>query len=301
MYRIHSCPCCGSLDLDAYPAGVAPFIVEYVLEGVPTSSRLMACRHCAFRFYETRYDDAEATRLYSDYRGERYFAVRHRHEPWYTRKFNDGLATTGGIDIRRDEIARWLRDLSGDAAPMTALDYGGDRGQFLPNEPGLERFVYDISGVTPEPGVVAFATEKDLGDRTFDAILISQVLEHVSDVGHILDHVKRLSARRAGVIIEVPFEHFDLKFMGRSERYQRYVDRVLHSPVSRAFDFYSAVFRLKLGVIPPLGFPRMHEHINYFDGRSLRAALETRGFEVVTVEQTTTSSGKVWLALARAG
>jgi hypothetical protein len=43
----------------------------------------------------------------------------------------------------------------------------------------------------------------------------------------------------------------------------------------------------------------MHEHINYFDGRALRAALGTRGFDVVLCEQTTTSSGAVWLALAR--
>lgn len=301
MYRIDSCQCCGSLALDAYPAGVAPFIVEYVLESRASSSRLMECRGCAFRFYETRFDDAEASRLYADYRGARYFRVRNHHEPWYTRAFNDGLSKTGGIDVRRREVGGWLAELAGKKKIRSVLDYGGDRGQFLPVEPALERFVYDISGVTPEPGVTAFAREAELEGRTFDAIVVSQVLEHVSDVAHILDHVRTLaSPEGAALIVEVPDEHFNLRLIGRSARYQAYVDRVLATqPFARAFDFYSAAFRTKLGVIPPLGFPRMHEHINYFDGRSLRSALETRGFEVVSCHRRTTSSGRVWLALAR--
>ena len=301
MYRTDTCQCCGSLDLEAYPAGIAPFIVEYVLQGLTSSSRLMECRQCTFRFYETRFDDAEAARLYADYRGERYFRVRHRHEPWYTRAFNDGLATTGGVDIRRREIGSWLRQLAGPRSLSRVLDYGGDRGQFLPDEPGLARFVYDISGVKPEPGVTAYAAEAELTGQTFDGIVISQVLEHVSDVAHVLDHVRSLAAPSgAALIVEVPFEHFELRLIGKSARYQAYVDRVLRTqPLARALDFYSAVFRTQLGIIPPLGFPRMHEHINYYGGRALRAALTTRGFEVVSCEQTTTSSGKVWLALAR--
>ena len=301
MYRIDRCQCCGSVELEAYPAGVAPFIVEYVLEGHASSSRLMECRGCAFRFYETRFDEAEAARLYADYRGERYYRVRHRHEPWYTRAFNDGLAKTGGVDARRREIATWLAEHAGLSKITSVLDYGGDRGQFLPVLPGLDRFVYDISGVAPEPDVTAFSSEAELDGRTFDAIVISQVLEHVSDVAHILDHARSLAAPGGALlVVEVPSEHFDLRWMGKSARYQAFVDRVLGTqPFARAFDFYSAVFRTRLGVIPPFGFPRMHEHINYFDGRSLRAALSARGFEVLACEERTTSSGPVWLALAR--
>lgn len=299
MYRIDACQCCGSRELESYPAGIAPFIVEYVLDGQAASSRLFECKACGFRFYETRYDDAEAAKLYGGYRGERYFRVRHRHEPWYTRAFNEGLGTTGGIEVRRNEIGAWIDRLRPSAT--TVLDYGGDRGQFLPVRSTLTRCVYDISGVEPQPGVTAFATRAELGEQTFDAIVMSQVLEHASEVGHILDHARALAAPGAAIVVEVPFEHFDLRFMGRSDRYQRYVDTVLRAPVlSRAFDFYSAAFRLKLGVIPPLGFPRMHEHINYFSGPSLRAALATRGFEVVSCSQEKTSSGRVWLALARA-
>jgi hypothetical protein len=299
MYRVDSCQCCGSRELDSYPAGIAPFIVEYVLDGKAESSRLFECKACGFRFYETRYTDAEAATLYGDYRGERYFRVRHRHEPWYTRAFNEGLGKTGGIEVRQNEIGAWIDRLRPSAT--TVLDYGGDRGQFLPVRPTLTRYVYDISGVEPEPGVTAFATRADLGRRTFDALVLSQVLEHGSEVGQILDHARALATRGAALVVEVPFEHFDLRLMGRSPRYQRYIDTVLRTPVvSRAFDFYSAACRLKLGVIPPLGFPRMHEHINYFSGQSLRAALDTRGFEVVSCSQETTSSGRVWLALARA-
>lgn len=294
MYRVDACQCCGGRALDAYPAGVAPFIVDYVLGGQAESSQLLECRSCAFRGYATRFTDDEAARLYRDYRGERYFRVRHRHEPWYTRAFNDALGKAGGVEARQAEIAGWIADLCPTATSV--LDYGGDRGQFLPAKPGLERFVYDISGVTPVAGVSAFT-----GERTFDAIVISQVLEHVSDVGKILDHARSLAAPGAALIVEVPYEHFDLRWLPKSHLYQAYVDRVLGTPlVKTALDFYSAAFRLKLGVIPPLGFPRMHEHINYFCDRALRAALGTRGFEVVSCEATTTSSGRVWLALGRA-
>jgi hypothetical protein len=64
MYRVDACSCCGGRDLSSYPAGMAPFIVEYVLDGQATSSRLLECRTCSFRFYETRYTDEEAAKLY---------------------------------------------------------------------------------------------------------------------------------------------------------------------------------------------------------------------------------------------
>ncbi|MFI5298744.1 MAG: class I SAM-dependent methyltransferase [Polyangiales bacterium] len=301
MHRIDRCPCCDGGWLDAYPAGVAPFIVERALGGVWSSSRLMVCRDCDFRFYETRYDDDEAARLYADYRGEQYFRLRHKHEPWYTRAFNEDLGRLGGVEARRAEIATWIATHRGARPIASVLDYGGDRGQFLPIDPKLDRFVFDISGVEPEPGVTAFSTREAIAGRTFDAIVLSQVLEHVSDVAGILDHVRALAAPTGAiVIVEVPDEHFDLRWLGRSARYQRHVDRVLsRQPFARAFDFYSAAVRVKLGMIPPLGFPRMHEHINYFEGRSLRAALEKRGLEVVVCEKHVTEAASHWLAIAR--
>jgi SAM-dependent methyltransferase len=300
MYRIDICQCCGSRDLDAYPAGVAPFITDYVLRGVHESSQLLVCRACSFRFYETRYTHEEAARLYGGYREAPYFEVRHRHEPWYTRAFNDSLGGLGGVEARRAEVEAWLDALRPGAE--TVLDYGGDRGQFLPVREGLERCVYDISRVKPEAGVVAFGSEAELGERTFDAVLVSQLLEHVSEVGRVLDHIRRLCAPGAALVVEVPAEHFDLRFVGRTPRYQRWIASILGTPgLATLTDLYSTVFRVKFGVIPPLGFARMHEHINYFDGASLRAALRVRGFEVVSVERTTTSSGLVWVALARAG
>lgn len=300
MYRVDACQCCGGRALEAYPAGVAPFIREYVLAGRSESTRLLTCRACGFRFYETRYTDEEAARLYRDYRGERYFEVRHRHEPWYTRAFNERLSAETGHEARQAEIGAWIDELHPNAASV--LDYGGDRGQYLPPRPGRERFVYDISGVTPVAGVKAFATPAALGDRQFDAIVVSQVLEHVSDVGGILDHVRSLAAPGSAVVVEVPDEHFNLRWLPRRSRmYQSYVDRVLGTPgVRTALDFYSAAFRTKLGLVPPLGFPRMHEHINYFDGGALRAAFQTRGLDVVRCEKTTTSYGRVWLTLGRA-
>jgi hypothetical protein len=192
MYRIDQCPCCDGRELDAYPAGIAPFIAEYALDGSNAPTRLFRCRACSFRFFEHRFTDEEAARLYAGYRGERYFQVRNRHEPWYTRTFNTQLSKTGGVAERRETIAALVR--AHHAPIRSILDYGGDRGQFLPDLAGVERFVFDISGVPAEPGVTAFSSAAQVEGRTFDAVLASQLLEHVSDVSAVLQHIRALAA-----------------------------------------------------------------------------------------------------------
>lgn len=298
MYRIDQCPCCGGRELDAFPAGVAPFIAEYALEGHNVPTRLFRCGACAFRFFEHRFTEDEAARLYAGYRGDRYFQVRHKHEPWYTRAFNAQLSTTGGVAERRDATAALVR--AHHAPIRSILDYGGDRGQFLPELAGVERFVFDISGVPAELGVTAFSRAAEVEGRTFDAVLASHLLEHVSDVSAVLRHIRALaSPSDAMVIIEVPDEHFDLRWIGRGPAYAAHVRRVLsQQPFARLFDLYSAAFRVKLGLIPPLGFARVHEHINYFERRSLRTALRCHGFEVLRCDRVTSAGGSCWRAVA---
>ncbi|MGH6685031.1 MAG: hypothetical protein ACRECA_14130, partial [Pseudolabrys sp.] len=69
MLATPTCPACGSPDRFAWPALIAPFILDYVLHGTSQPCRLCDCRRCGLRYFDLRYSDAEMDRLYQDYRG----------------------------------------------------------------------------------------------------------------------------------------------------------------------------------------------------------------------------------------
>ena len=73
MERIN-CPICNGAT-KGKPASIAPFIVSYCgLERSTTETRY--CRACEFVFFQRGLTDAEATKLYTNYRGEEYNRIR---------------------------------------------------------------------------------------------------------------------------------------------------------------------------------------------------------------------------------
>lgn len=304
-YRAHSCLCCGSARYDAYPALVAPFLASYVFAARPRPTRLLQCRDCGFRFFEERLTDAESARLYSGYRGERYFRARHRREPWYTRKVNDGIGEDVGVArARRALVGEFIGRHADTGGIETVLDFGGDRGQMIPDL-GKDRYVYEISGMEPVAGVTSIQDTKDLGTDRFDLTLLSHVLEHVSEPRTILDQLLPVLKRRGLLYVEVPLERVSLRWVRRSSRYDAYLRAVGRADlIATAVDFYSTLFRVRCGAVPPLGFVKMHEHINFFDERSLASLLARCGFDVIATERPVIRSAlgetAVISALARA-
>jgi hypothetical protein len=289
-YLARVCPCCegDARTHDAYPALVSPFLATYVLDtDRPSPTRLLECDACGFRFFEDRLTAKEAERLYAGYRGDRYFAVRHRHEPWYTRKVNDAI---GGDDdvvgVRRKALERFVRDHIDVSKLDDVLDYGGDRGQVLPAI-GQRRFVYEISGTEPVSGVTRIGSAPELKDRRFDLVLLSHVLEHCSEPREVLGEVLPLLRSKDSVLyVELPLERHGLRWLGRKASYRAYLGALRHlGPILTAVDLYSTFFRVRYDTLPPLGFLRMHEHINFFDERSLESLFEKSGLEVVAIER----------------
>ncbi len=281
MYLARSCPCCGSPEFVAYRALTSAFLASYVLDRAPEPTRLLECEGCAFRFFETRLTDAESGVLYSGYRGERYFRERHRHEPWYTRKVNEAIGGDDAVvSARRAMIERVLRGNLDVRRLRRVLDFGGDRGQVLPVGIGNERFVYEISGTHPVQGVSNIGTAAELRAQTFDLVLLCHVLEHCSEPAAVLDEVRPLLASKESVLyIELPYERPTLRFIPRHGAYATWLSLLPRvPPLLMALDLYSTAFRVRWNVMPPLGFVKMHEHLNFFDVRSLRALLERTGF-----------------------
>jgi SAM-dependent methyltransferase len=281
-YLADACPCCGARDLDSRTALMAPFIADYVLHRQPEVGALCQCRTCGLAFFAARYTDAEIARLYDDYRGERYLAIRHRFEPWYTRKFNDDIGGDAGMaprqQVYRDTIAAHV-----DTASIgTVLDYAGDRGQMMQGGPGREHFVYEISGVRPDDGVVGISDPDALKGRVFDLVLACGVVEHFSgpleQLRQVAEHVKP----GGWLYVEVPDERFRLDAIPRGRWYERYLRFLAHTGLLLlAVDFWSTAWRVKFRLIPPLGFAKQHEHLNYFDQRSLSRLADGAGLSVV--------------------
>jgi hypothetical protein len=306
MYVAHACPSCESARHREYPALVSPFVASYVLDAPPPLTRLLECKACGLRFFEHRFTSAEASKLYDGYRGERYYRARHRVEPWYTREVNDAIGGAPASIVARQSLIERVLGAHTDAARIERLlDYGGDRGQFIPLSVGRERFVYEISGVSPVEGVSCIASADDLAAQRFDAILLSHVLEHCSEPKEVLDAIRPLLRGQGSVLyVELPFERTELRWIGRGASYRGYLSALRHTgPLLTAVDLYSTALRVQTNTLPPLGFAKLHEHINFFDERSVRALLVRCGFDVVTTETTHIRSASgvdtVLVALAR--
>jgi SAM-dependent methyltransferase len=248
-------------------------------------------------FFEDRFDDQEIATLYSDYRSESYYRVRHYWEPWYTRAFNSELGGAREMTMRRAVYVKTLREFAPDDRVDTVLDFGGDRGQLMIGGPGRFHYVYDISGVEPEPGVIRIADGASLTEQIFDLVLLCEVLEHVSEpirlLREVITHVKP-----GGLLyITVPNREFPLTDIPSSSWYPAYLRLILMSRwATMATELWSTASRVKFKRIPPLGFAKMHEHVNFFDPGSFHELLRRVGLAILTCEPSKDGSGLIALS-----
>lgn len=302
MRTIEHCPGCGGLPSRRWPALVAPFIAEYALRSPVAACALLECGACGLRYFDARPDEAEMARLYSGYRGEAYFQARHRHEPWYLRRHNRGQGQDPRlIAARRAAVEAFLRrhDVAGRIDRV--LDYGGDAGQFIPEGLGTERHVFEVSDALPVAGVRRIADEGALVPGSYDLVLLNHVLEHLAEPVELLRRTARLLRPGSGILyVEVPLERYRLGWGGQGPGPRRRLAWLAsHPALLRWLDFYSTVCRVLLGVLPPLGLLRAHEHLNLFHERSLGAACRAAGLEVLAFDQGKRGGTAVVAALAR--
>lgn len=295
-YEATACPGCASPDLEVRAALVAPFIAGYVFDRQPDITSLCACRACGLMFYASRYEEPEVQRLYQGYREAGYFAARHRVEPWYTQKFNDDIGSDVGMAPRR-AVYRATLTAHADAASIgTVLDYAGDRGQMMQGGPGREHFVFDISGVPPVDGVTGIADETSLEGRTFDLVLLCRVVEHFSEPLRQVEETAKYVRPGGLLYIEVPDERFGIERIPAGAWYRDYLRSVARSRLALlVLDFWSTAVRVKFGFIPPLGFAKQHEHLNYFDAPSMAMLASKAELEVIDCSRHASSGAIVAL------
>jgi hypothetical protein len=232
---------------------------------------------CGFRCFVDRYDEAETAALYAGYRDATYFRQRHRHEPWYTQAVNDSLGGPEEVARRNARLSDFLFSCGILPGARRVLDWGGDRGQFIPND-FVERYVYDISGATPVAEVVAVSNAR-LSNEQYDVVLLAHVLEHAADPIALLREVLRVKATH--LYVEVPFEPIRLRPSFNGPTYARWVSKIAESRLYPIVAFLSTASRVTLGVLPPFGVLQQHEHLSFFAEATLIRMLQRVGCSVI--------------------
>jgi len=241
---------------------VAPFLARRIWDRPPFCVDLVCCSECGFMFYNPRLDASEEARLYKGYRTQEYQQGRHASEPWYTARFNAGLASLSSYELRRRAVREVLAQHIGGREIRRILDYGGDRGDLVDGlVDGAAAFVYDISGIPPADGVTSIT---DPATCNPDLIVNSNVLEHVGSPRRLLSEMLKIAPSGGLIFIEVPSE----TPLGTKRIIRRLAQVGIMSLLRPA---------LIRHVIRPASLFMMHEHINYFTERSLTKLMHVCG------------------------
>jgi SAM-dependent methyltransferase len=266
MIDASNCVICESPIRRLHKAMVAPFLARRIWDRTPFTVDLVRCDACGFLFYNPRLDDAEAQRLYNNYRSEEYQRMRQSSEPWYTVTFNAALASPESYVHRRGKLAELLLQHLGHRPVRRILDFGGDRGDLVAGLiPGAEAYVYDISGIPAVDGVTATSTPAAC---QADLVINSNVLEHVGFPRRLVAQILEAAPAGGLVFLEVPCE----KPLG----WPRMVRRLAQVGIV-------CLTRpgLGLSLVRPASLYMMHEHINYYTEQSLAALMRASGCKVV--------------------
>jgi len=286
------CFCCQSPRLSRDWAVTSSFFAHRALRRPPEPVSLLHCTTCGTRYFDVSPTDIELGRLYDGYRDETYFWERHGFEPWYKRAVNDGLGGEGEMRARRARLASILTACDALAPLDAVLDHGGDRGQMLQDLNARLKAVYEISGIAPEAGVVSLG-KAELTAQSWDLILCYHVLEHLPNPQAYLAELAALGAPETLYVFEVPDEGFR-SFGATPKSWLSWLAR--HPSLFKLADFLSTALRVKLGVVPPLGFVALREHLSFFTAEGVSRLLANAGFSVIV---TPIVPGSITLAARR--
>ncbi|MGZ2748180.1 methyltransferase domain-containing protein [Burkholderia stagnalis] len=238
MERVTCLICHGETDGTA--AKIAPFLSRYC--GIEeTATEIRYCRACDFAFFKRRLTDQEASRLYTDYRGDEYNRVRLESEPSYAnhiRLFDDELSEDYVLRIRdHNDLLDVYPELE---SFQDVLDFGGNGT--IPRRvfPHAKVWIDDLSAGSTDDG------------RKHGLIFASNVFEHVSDPLPALKLLTRRLAPEGIMFIDVPGP------------LQASLSEGLLWQREHGGDMYL-----------------MHEHINFFAKRSLNRFVRAAGLAPV--------------------
>lgn len=182
-------------------------------------------------------------------------------------------------------------------ADSCIVDVGGDCGQFIPPEASC-RLLFDISGKELEVGVERISSLDDERWARVDTVVLSGVLEHLSDPAASLSLFVRSVRPGTLFYIEVPAGVPTDNISGLSswELMKAYLVSVFPY-FWRRKDQSLAARRRKEGV-GTRRFLRQSEHLTFFTPKGMEALLSRSNLDVITLQNdampnATLESGRV--------
>jgi hypothetical protein len=209
--------CCGSKKLEKRLGYFQPFISNKVMDYPAQELNVnggrfypllftnsLKCLDCSFVFSQVRFDDEEMGKIYTDYRGESYTALRSIFEPNYA-QLNKNLGKhPQEIQSRAAALSSFLQPEIDVGEVSSVLDYGGDQGQHIPDYfSRAKKYVYEVSNVDPIEGVTKFILS---AGKLVDFIICSNVLEHLPYPAQALDKISNWMHKDTLLFIDVPDE-----------------------------------------------------------------------------------------------
>ena len=204
------CIICGNLHTEELKANFAPFLTERMFENKAQQTSLLYCPVCNFYFSKYRPTDEELARLYKDYRGEEYQKQREKFEPFYTKEFNKSLGfSEEGILSRKYSMMQIMKHFLLPENIKTVLDWGGDAGQYIPDEfVNARKYVFDISGIKVLDNISLITNPEELKKYDWDLILCDHVLEHVPNPQKTVNEILSVMKEGSYLYLELPTEKY---------------------------------------------------------------------------------------------
>ena len=300
---MNNCPSCNGIAEHLGFSLLAPWLKElFGSVDNPFETSLRQCGECSLIFFSYRFSETEMNLIYSEYRGERYFNLRRRWEPWFRRQELHAFSEKGNRNLvseRQDFMSLQFKNAGLKIQDYeSCLDFGGDLGQFIPKEILGTKYVCDPSeSNTLEPGVVRLRNLSDLKDNV-SLILNCHTLEHLVFPKVIVDEMISKLAVGGALYLEVPADRFKTSNFHKSIAYKNYLGFISRHRVLFIFlDFLTGVSRQYFRRIPIFGIIKQSEHINYFDRKSISSlvAQNTGIIRLVSHPDFTVSQGRLRL------
>lgn len=266
---------------------VAPWIKEKCKLS-DAETKLFKCEPCGFSFFQRGFSELEINNLYLDYRSLEYWKLRKKWEPWLL--FSDVNALEDGESVSTVLRKRFLENMFCKAGVALndlhgVIDYGGDLGQFIPEQVKGPKIVVDPSKSQDfQHEEVEFVPKIDQYDGPkVELIMCCHVIEHLVDFQGELRNSLNYLADGGYLYIEVPTDGFAVSFFHKTniaKIYSKFIYKL--PPVYVFLDFFTGLFRVFLKRIPFFGVVKQSEHINYFSEKSLWALADNLNMEILS-------------------
>ena len=222
------------------------------------------CNHCQHLFVDYRFDDAEMSRLYHQYRGADYCSLRDSYEP--------GYAAQNAALVHRSSCGSAIEEFLSDCLPesgLTVMDWGGDTGRHTPfSDTANTVHIYEPSGIRPTVSRAVNVCETKDFLPSYGLIVLSNVLEHIPFPMGTLESIIQFMNASSILYVEVPYETLQ----------------------DQAEDNNGKL----------LAKYHWHEHINFFSKASLAALMERSGLRILKSNTEAVEQAEIGVSFSKA-